>query len=407
MFYLKVALRNIFKNTRRSLFTIIPIVIGMTSCILTLGFFHWYIDYQREAMIRQGIGHYQLYVKGFSQYGPDDPYSYLINDAAPIVKELQRIPGIKLVTTRMAFNGILSSSEKSTVIMGEAGIPADEVNLNTITTLISGHRLSLEKPYGIVVGDGVAKKLSAKIGDTLTLMGYMSDGGINAIDLELTGITHSGYSELDNVTSTAALRVIQDLLDIDDSVQKIIILLNRTEETDKIRPKIDSICKKYGLEYKDWQVLAEFYQSLKLMFNAVFLIIISIILTIVMFTISNTVNMNLNDRIREIGTMRALGTRRIQVAEVFIAESFLIGIIGGFIGLFISYLFIGVTDLLGGLPIAIKTMEQPTIIRIHFHPLLRQIVECIFAFTFIAIVSSILPSRKASKISITEALRWI
>jgi putative ABC transport system permease protein len=404
MFYLSAGFRNIIKNFRRSLITMISVIIGMTSCLLIHGFFNWNINELKESMIHNGIGHYQLYAAGFSKFGTDDPYKYLIKDATPILKELRSIPEIELVTTRMAFSGILSSGDKSTVTFGEAGNPENETKLNAYSGLISGTNLSSAKPDGLIMGDGVATKLSAKIGDTLTLMGNMKDGGINAVDLELTGITHSGFSDLDNMSVTAPLGVIQNLLNIDNSVQKIVVLLKNTKDTKKILPKIVEISKKYQLEYKNWETLAEFYQSVKLMYDVVFYIIILIVLAIVTFTISNTVNMNINDRVREIGTIRALGTRRIQVALIFIVESSLIGIIGGFIGLIISYLFIGVTELIGGIPVMIKGAE---LMHIFFRPDLTAIVICMALFSLVAMLASIIPSRRASKISITEALRWI
>lgn len=407
MLYLKVGFRSIIKNFRRSLITMISIIIGMIACLLTHGFFNWNINALKESMIHNGIGHYQLYSVGFSKFGNDDPYKYLIKDAAPIVKELRQIPGVELVTTRMAFSGMLSSGEKSTVAMGEAGIPENETKLNSYAGLKSGTNLSSGKPNGLIMGDGIARKLSAKIGATLTLMGNMKGGGINAVDLELTGITHSGLAELDNVSASAPLGVIQNLLYIDDSVQKIVVLLRNTKDTKKILPKIKEISKKYQLEYKDWELLAEFYRSVKLMYDVVFYIIILIVLAIVTFTISNTVNMNLNDRVREIGTIRALGTRRIQVAMIFIVESSLLGMIGGLIGLILSYLFIGFTELIGGLPVMLKGAEPPRLTHIFFRPDFKAILICMVLFSLVAMLASIIPSRRASKISITEALRWI
>jgi ABC-type lipoprotein release transport system permease subunit len=90
---------------------------------------------------------------------------------------------------------------------------------------------------------------------------------------------------------------------------------------------------------------------------------------------------------------------------IFIAESLLLGVIGSFIGLLISYIFIGFTELIGGLPVMINGAKQP--MYVFFHPDLRAIVICIALFSIVAMLASIIPSRRAAKISITEALRWI
>jgi putative ABC transport system permease protein len=406
MFYFIVGWRNIVRNFRRSLITMISIIIGTVACLLTQGFFSWNINALKESMIHNGIGHYQLYAAGFSEFGNDNPYGYLIHDAAPILKELKSIPQVELATTRMAFNGILSTGDKSVVVIGEAGTPENEKKLNAYSGLLSGTGLSPGTPYGLIAGDGIARKLSAKIGDTLTLLGNMKDGGLNAVDFELTGITHNG-SDMDNIAVAAPLGVIQSLLNINTGVQRIVILLRDTKDTPKILPEIARIAKKYQLEYKSWQTLAELYQSLKLMYDVIFYIIILIVLAIVTFTISNTVNMNLNDRFQEIGTIRALGTKRIQVALIFIVESLLLGIIGSLIGLIVSYSFIGFIELIGGMPVTVNGAERQVLMHIFFHPDFTAIVLCIALFSLVAVLASVIPSRKASRISITEALRWI
>lgn len=405
MFYLKIGYRNIIKSFKRSLITMVPTIIGMIACLLTQGFFNWNMNEMKESMIRNGTGHYQFYAAGFSEFGKDDPNRYLIKNAAPIINELQSIPGVELVTTRMAFNGILALGEKSAIVVGGAGNPEAEMKLNAYSGLIKGDALSSDKPDGVVIGEGVAQQLTARIGDTLTLIGNMKDGGINAIDLELTGITKSGYSNLDNISASTTLQTAQNLLNIDHNVQRIIVLIDRTEDMTRIHSKIIEIAEKYELEYRDWEALAEFYHSLKLMYEVVFNTIILIVLAIVTFTISNTVNMNIYDRTREIGTIRAQGTRRIQVALIFIVESSLLGTIGGILGLAFTYIFIGFTLLIGGFPVFLSGAEQP--LRIYFQPDLTTILVCILLFSLVGIVASVIPARRASKISISEALRWI
>ncbi|MGC8765105.1 MAG: alpha/beta fold hydrolase [Brevinematia bacterium] len=403
MFYIKIGLRNIIKNFRRSLITMFSIIIGITACLLTQGFFRWNGDALKESMIRSGIGHYQLYRKGFSMHGNESPFDYLIEIPEKIEKEINNIEGLELVTTRLQFNGILSSGKKSTIVSGEAGIPENELKLNAYATLIEGDTLTSKKQNGIIIGSGVARKLSAKVGDTLTLMCNMRGGGINAGDFVVSGISKTGYNEVDNVFVSANIKNIQAILNTGKSVQKIIILLKKTSNTQNVIDKIKEICKKYNLEYRTWEELAEFYKSVKMIYDAIFVIIILIVLFIVTFTISNTVNMNIYDRIREIGTIRAVGTRRIQVAGIFIVESGLIGIIGSILGLLVTYAFIISTELIGGLPVIVRG----EITRVFFKPGLKDILICVFLFTVVAIIASLHPSYKASKISITEALRWV
>lgn len=406
MVCLKIGSRNIIKNIRRFLIAMFAIVIGMTSSLLVHAFFNWNMIALRESTIRNGLGHYQLSRAGFSGAGDDLSYRYLIEDAEPILGELRQIPEVELATARMGFSGLLAAGRRSTVVFGEAGDPDREMRLRSYAGLISGKPLRSDRADGIIIGDGVAKKLSARVGDTLTLVGYMSGGGINAVDLELAGITHSGVAELDLTRAAAPLEVVQSLLSIGDSVQKIVVLLKRTADTPKVLPSIEAIAKRYGLEYKHWEDLAEFYRSVKRMYEVVFTVIILIVMLIVMFTISNTINMSLMERFREIGTIRALGTDCNQVAAIFIVESLLMGIAGGGFGLAASAAIAGLTELAGGIPVAIGGAE-PGHVHIFFRLDPGVAFLCLLLFSLVAMASSVVPSRRAARISITEALRWV
>lgn len=388
MRYLQIGLRNVLRNSRRSKITILAIIIGMIACLLTRGFFNWNINEVKESLIRNGTGHYQLHAKGFTENGVDEPFQYLIADPEPIQKDLRNIPEVELVTARISFNGILSTGEKSSVTAGIAGNPHSN-------------------PDGLIIGDGLARKLSARVGDDVTLIANRKGGGINAVDIRLVGTTHTGITDLDNISAGTSLAVIQPLLNIDKHVQTIVVLLKDTEDIKKVLPEIKAISDKYGLEFQTWDSAAELYQSLKPMYDTVFYIIILIVLVIVTFTISNTVNMNLNERFREIGTMRALGTRRSQVAAIFVIESGLIGLIGGLIGLGLTMAWAGFIEGIGGLPVPVQTAGQLNFIRVFFHPDILASIMCPALFTLVAMVASIVPATRAARLSVTEALRWV
>ncbi len=407
MFTLKLALRNVLKTFRRTVLTVISIQIGITACVMTHGFFNWNVGFLRENMIRYGIGHFQLAAKGFEKSGGEEPFKYLIGNPAPAIRDLKKIPGVELATARFAFNGILSSGEKSTVIAGQAGQPENENRLNAYAALTQGTGLRAEKPDGLIIGDGAARKLAAKIGDTLTLMANAQGGGVNAVDLELVGISRLGVLDADNVSASASLERIRRLYAVGNAAQKIVVLLSNTQALETVRPAVAAVAEKYGLEFRTWDELAEFYQGIKLMYDIVFSIIILIVLAVVTFTVSNTVNMKLYDRIREIGTMRSLGTSNLRVAGILMTESALIGAIGGLAGIAGSYLTIALTELAGGIAVTIR--EEGVLItdRIHFHPDPLAVALFWALFVAVSVIATVTPSLRVSRMSVSDALRWI
>ena len=251
----------------------------------------------------------------------------------------------------------------------------------------------------------MAKKLDAKPGDTLTMLVSMKGGGMNAVDLDVAGIEKIGYSQADDYAIMAPLSAIQNVLMIGGAAERFTVLLDKTADTGKLEPKIRSIAKKYGLEYRRWESLAVYYNAVKQMFDAVYMIIVIIVMAIIVFTVTNTIHMALFERVREIGTIRALGTTRDSVSGIFVAESAILGFFGSLLGIAAGYIICSVIQIAGGLPL--KEIEDSTAIRhVFFTPDWNISLLSLVFFTAIAAAAAWRPSRKAAKMRIADALRW-
>lgn len=405
IFYFKIGFRNIIKNSQRSLITALPIIVGMIACLLTQGFFNRSMSDLRESTIHEGIGHYRLYKTGFFEHKIDDFYSYLIDSETGIIDEIRQLPQVSSVAPRLPFNGILASESASTVVAGEAGIPSVETELGTYKSLQIGTSLDQKPSGGIIIGKGVAEKLSANVGDVLTLITNDKNGILNALDFEVTGITQTEYEELDNAAAMIPLSDCQKLLGVDDAVCNIVVFLNETAAMQQVQRPLQEILVNHDLECHTWEEEADFYRSLKLMNNAVFGIVFLLVVIVSAFAVSNTVNMSINERFREIGTIRVLGMSRLQVSLLFIAESFMLGLLACIIGIFISLLFVCIVNYIGGLPIQLSGYAEP--LAIFFDLDLFTILKSTFFFLLAATAAAVFPSRKAAKVQIVTALRWI
>jgi putative ABC transport system permease protein len=407
LFYIKLGLRNLLKNYRRSIKTMFTIVIGLCACVLAQGFMSHTLWGLRESLIKTGLGHFQLYRKGYLKYSSDEPYKYLINDSGEIYRELERLPGIKLIAPRLNFQGMVSSGEKSAVVLGTAGIPGKEKDLNTFATLKQGTFPGGDKPYGALIGSGVARKLNAAPGNTITLMAAMKGGGVNAVDLNIDGVIGAQVKAYDDVLMIANLGTIQGLLNLKGRADRIILLLNRTEDMPLAEPLIRKLCDKAGLEYLDWRQLAgPEYSQPRLFYDLVFLLMMIIIVLVVIFSIANTLNLAMYERVREIGTMRSLGTTRIQVGLIFISESFLIGLAGGFFGIIAGYSIAFLLNAAGGIPLP-PPPGQARGYTAFFKPDIIQALIFWIVFCVTAAAAGLYPAFRAARLQIADALRWI
>src|SRR5437667_12570603 len=119
--YLKLAIRNVFRNRRRTLITLAAMGFGAAAIIVFGGFVNAIYWGVRESTIRSQVGHIQLYRKGYSEKGNLAPFDYLIADYPALRAELSKIEHVKTVTARLGFSGLVSTGDTTTSFVG-AGV---------------------------------------------------------------------------------------------------------------------------------------------------------------------------------------------------------------------------------------------------------------------------------------------
>ncbi len=159
------------------------------------------------------------------------------------------------------------------------------------------------------------------------------------------------------------------------------------------------------LEIKTWSDLATFYHQVVQLYGSIFWVVRFIILVIVIFSIANTMTMSVFERMREIGTIRAMGTRRRGVLSLFIMEGLILGALGGALGLAFGTIAAKLLSIKGIYIPAPPTMTEGYTALINVVP-----KDLIFAFSLAvgtALVSSIYPAFKAARLKVVDALRYI
>jgi putative ABC transport system permease protein len=256
-----------------------------------------------------------------------------------------------------------------------------------------------------MIGDILARNLNTKIGDYLTILGSTVDGAVNAIDGKVIGIVKSGFDQMDSRLVQGNLKLAQGFKDSSD-VTSMVILLEETEDTVRIQNLIEKKIKEKGLEVEilRWDQISDLYNKVTSLFTTIYQFINIIVVVIVLFTVSNTVSMNIMERINEIGTMRALGTTKFQIVFLFVLESFFLGLAGCIFGVIIGYVASEWINLLH-----IKLPPPPTrneeyIVYIMFD--LAIYLKTGFII-LISMLSGLLASMRGVKFKIVDALRYV
>lgn len=402
--YLRLAFKNIFRNKTRSFITLGAIAFGCISLIITGGFMEDSFTQLREGYVRGLLGHLQIYKRGFLEKGVARPFDFMISNPDEVMKKITSTEHVKYVTSRLEFSGLLSTGETTLSFIGMGVNPKWENKISTLFLFDAGENLAEEDTYKVILGRGLAGAVMSKIDDPLILVANTTGGAINALDVTVKGVFFTTSKEYDDRAVRLPIEIAQKLLHTRD-IQTLVVLLDNTENTDLVKGELTKLFKKEGLdlEIKPWYEMADFYTKTVTLYKRQFFVIKIIIAFVVILSVFNTMNMSMLERIGEIGTIMALGTKKVGVIRLFLIEGLILGILGGIIGLIGGYVLASIISYIG-IP-----MPPPPGATTYWMAKIKIVPE-IFSFTFLlaittSLISSFYPAYKASRLEIADALR--
>ncbi|MFK7823293.1 MAG: ABC transporter permease [Oligoflexales bacterium] len=327
---LKLAFRNLVRNKRRSVAVLLTIIAGTSSLFLFDGFNTGIMNQYRENTIHARYGYGQINSKGYHDQVYEKPWDHWIEDADRVLSEIRSIPQVTHVFPRIEFYGLLNNGQISLSGRGQGIDGLAEMGFFNTLNIVEGKALS-DEIDGLVLGQGLAKSLNARVGDRITLLANTIYGSINGVDLVVTGIFHTGAKEFDDVVFRLPLKLSQELLDT-KKIEKFALGLDQLSSWDQVTEEITK--NHQGLEAIPFAVLDKvYYQHAVDWLGSQFQVIKLIILVIVLLGIFNTVSTSVLERKQEVGNLRANGESAGQVISLFLTEGGILGLIGAMIGI--------------------------------------------------------------------------
>jgi putative ABC transport system permease protein len=395
--FFSLALRNLWKQRRRSAVTLLAVAMGFTAVNLFAGYIaNVYSGIQHGAIHGEGLGHLTIAREGFHDAGGINPRAYLLGaeEVAQITAIARSLPDVALVTPRLAVSGLMSNGKVSTIFVGTGENPADRARIHEAVRPANA--------AGGTLAAGLARNLQARPGDDVTLLAATMEGQTNALDMSVADVADTGIAETNDKLTQMPLSLARTLLDT-EGADRLIVLLDRDEATEATRRLLEQRFAQAGLklEVRSWQELSHSYRPVKAMFDMIFMFISTIVLVIVLTSIVNTMSTTVMERVREIGTLRALGMERAGVRRLFSIEGLLLGLAGCLVGAVATSLLTGLIDGAGihytppgySTPVSLSVLLLPS----------TQAVAAVL-LTLIGALAALLPARRAARLDIVDAL---
>ena len=245
MNWLKLAIKNVLRNRRRALVTILITAVGISAVLIGGGFANFTYVSLKE-MAARSSGHLIVAHKNYFSTEENTPMEFGLGEYASLAKALKTDDAVRYVIPKIEFTGLISNGDKSTIYMGSGVDPSQEFKVKgPFLDVTSGNVLSRREQLNdpkVMLGSELAKSLNAKINDSLTLLSTTVDGSLNAIDVTVQGIFSIGVPEIDKRSLIVNLNTAQSLLNT-DKVSSLALHLRDTETTfnkfDELADKIE------------------------------------------------------------------------------------------------------------------------------------------------------------------------
>ncbi|MCB1906732.1 MAG: ABC transporter permease [Rhodocyclaceae bacterium] len=396
----KLALRNLFRQRKRTALALSTVAGGVIAFLLAGGFFNWILETMEETTIHSQLGHFQVTRPGYFEKGLSDPYGYLLPEPEPLPDPSR--PAVVTITPRLAFTGLLSKGDETISFIGEGIDPVREKPITRAILIVKGKDLTEADGSSVLLGEGLAANLAADVGDTVVLLATTAKGGVNGLEAQVAGIFHTANKGYDATALRAPIPLARELMGVAGATSWVVLLADGSDmptEHAALARTFDA----HDFEITPWTKLADFYNKTVELFSKQVGVVRTLIALIVILSISNTLSMSVFERTTEIGTSMALGVRRRGVLGLFVMEGALIGVLGGTLGVAIGLLLGELISLIGIPMPPAPGMSHGYTGRIAISPeLALDGFQLAFATTILA---SIFPSWKASRMNIVDALR--
>jgi len=406
---IKIAFRNLKRSSRRTLLTAALITIGVIFVLVYSALSSSFKSYMVGEITDSMMGHIQIHKKGYIASVDNLPLDKNLKKKQidKVLEVLDNNPYVESYTFRIKLGGMFSNYISSTNIRLNAIDPEKErKTLPLFEKRIQESEPHLLKEGEMLIPELLAKGMGVKKGDTSVLVVNNQQGSVNGLNLKVVGIVapisgpggRDGYFHIEDAKKI--LRITEP------EVSEIVVRIkdvSKLEEAMKSMQSLTTIRNQKGkpvFEIHPWTKLSPFYNIVK-MLDLMDISIKIILISIVLISILNVMIMSVYERIKEIGTIAAMGTPPSTIVKLFLTEGFMLGVFGAIVGSIISFVIVQVIDTIG---ISFAFGRQSGLV---LHPSLQgsDIIAVSIIVIVIALIASISPAFKAAKLNPVDALR--
>ena len=407
----KIAVRNLSRYKRRTLLTSSLIAIGVMFVLVFIAasgsFKYIMIGQITDSM----LGHLQVHKRGYVASIDSLPLTLNLSakEEEKLEKAMENIPEIESFSPRIKFGGMFSNFIETTNVRVNGVDPEKEIA--TVPLFLSRIKQGEKsiKEGEILIPELLANGMKTKVRDTVVVIATNRDGSVNGKQFVVGGIIESvtgpggrdGYMHIKDAMEVLRLE--------EREISEVAVRLKDFDKLNAVSNRLDEMLSeelnKEGkpiFDVRTWEKLSPFYNVARMIDVMTFFIKLMLI-AIVLVSIMNVMIMAVFERIREIGTISAIGTMPKKILSLFLIEGFSLGVLGAVVG---NILALGVVFLINLVKIAFNFGRQSGLV---LSPSLNtgDILWISAIVIIVSVAAALQPAFKASRMEPVEALRHV
>ena len=412
---LRLAVRGLGRNLRRSTLTASAMVLGLALLIFSRALSDGGHEQWIESAVRMGTGHVAIQAP---RYLETARLEYRLDETgvARTTEAIEALPeefGVRAWTPRLTVDGLASSAASAIPVRVEGVDPVREAAFSDFgSKLQDGRYLEPDDRLHAFVGVELARRLDLEVGNRFVLTAQTASGEVEGQLVRVAGIFRTAVAELDEGLIHVPIETVRSWLVTPEGATTVSVLLDSSGDTDQTVAALRSeLSEAEGLRVLGWREAAPDLDSAVRIDDYGDYIFHAILFAIIALAILNAVLISVLGRRREFGILQAMGLTGAETGFVVFVEGLLLTAASGAVGIVIGLpftwgLFRDGLDFSGLMSSDMSfsgSVIDPVIVPF-FH--FRQILVSLYSILVIGTLASIYPALRASKLDPAEAMKF-
>ncbi len=396
-----LAWRNVWRNPRRTVITLIVVSVGLWSILFFNSLLNGWIQSSKDAALKLLMGEGQIHAVGYM----DDPnIDSLMQPPSGELLDALNSDTVEDWAMRIIVPGVVLSEYKTLPVNFMGVDPDAERRVSTIPgDVVQGRYLENIDDDGIILGKHMVERLKTDLGRRVIVMSQNTDGSMSEWSFDVVGIFDSDQG-VEDFNIFTGLKASQEFLMLEDEIAQVVVTLPDEAELNPSIQVLKDVAPE--LDVRTWKEL-NLFLAMTDDFMGIFIFVwLAIVFSMMAIGIVNTQLMAVFERTQEFGLLRALGMKPRRVLLMVTIESAILVGAGAVAGIVLAVL--SIWGLQGGIDLtayarAMEMVQAGSIIYLDYHP--DGMVTYSLVIWILGILIALWPARRASKCSPQEAMR--